>query len=476
MPNNNMPQKAYKNMTSRELCLEVIINVTEKGEFLKQALHSMALNNEKFDARERAFITTLVTGTVEKKIELDYIISIYSKVKTEKLKPYIRNILRMAIYQIVHMDKVPDNAAVNEAVKLAVKKGYSGLRGYVNGVLRNIVRTYKEIEWPDKKKDPVKYYMVKYSMPEWLVRHFLKELSDENMEICMEYFASKPDLTVRAVDVKGAERLYNELESAGYEVKHGNIFEYAFRLNNPGKVEEIPGYNEGRFVVQDESSMFPAHVAYSYFNKHMKENEGNVRNDVISILDMCAAPGGKIMHIRSMFGAGENYLACDVSEAKTEKIKNNLLRAGMKDVKVKVADALVKCEENKEKYDIIIADLPCSGLGVIAKKPDIKYNIQKEDLDSLAKIQKDMLDNAAYYVKNGGIIVYSTCTVNKAENEENCKAFLDRHSDFEKLNIAEYIPQNTYDCLTKNDELAVVPGKYSSDGFFVALFKKVCES
>jgi len=460
-----MPQKTCKNITSRELCLEVIINVLEKGEFSKEILHA-ALKNEEIDARERAFITNIAEGTIERKIELDYIIGLYSKVRVEKLKPYIRNILRMSIYQIIYMDKVPDNAAVNEAVKITVKKGYSGLRGYVNGVLRNIVRTYKDITYPDKAKDVIRYYSVKYSMPEWLVKHYLSELSQEDMDICMDYFLSKSDLTVRAVDIDNAKVLRDRFAEAGYETESGSIFSYAYRIKNSGKVENLPGYNDGEFVVQDESSMLPAHVAYSYYKNNMeKENK-------INILDMCAAPGGKTMHLVSLFKDNASYEARDVSDKKVEKIKENLDRAKYTNVNVKVADALVKYEENKDKYDIIVADLPCSGLGVIAKKSDIKYNIKEDDLASLSEIQASMLDNAAYYTKKDGIIVYSTCTVNKKENEDNCSSFLNRHADFEKVNIADYIPEHMVQSVTPGGELAVVPGRYGSDGFFVAIFKK----
>ncbi|MCI8306583.1 MAG: methyltransferase domain-containing protein [Lachnospiraceae bacterium] len=512
----NMSGNIKRVMTSRELSLEVIYNVLENGEYLKESVDSAISKNGITDARDRAFISMLCEGTVERMIELDYIIDQYSSKRTEKLKPYIRNILRMTVYQIKYMDRVPDSASVDEAVKLAVKKGYGGLRGFVNGVLRNVARTYKNIEYPDREREPVKYFSVMYAMPAWIVRHFINELKKYGVEKnesgadkpvkdgqrtdniktvelvrCLEYFLTKPELTIRpgTISRKAVLELESELSRAGFAASRGRIFEYALRLKSPGKIEDIPGYSDGRFVVQDESSMIPAHVIAGYISEGtgalpvvihysdisdagMSAEPSPGSTGRLRLLDMCAAPGGKALHAASLLGDLVDIEARDVSDAKTAMIRANIERLGIDNIHVCRADALIRNENDRESYDIIIADLPCSGLGVIAKKPDIKYHIDEKGMDSLASIQSDMLDNAAAYVKSGGIIVYSTCTVNIGENENNCRAFLDRHPEFVQVNVKRFVPEHIRESVDEFGSIKIIPGRYKSDGFFVAMFRR----
>lgn len=457
---HNTVNNSKSEMTSREICLEVIVSVLEKGEFYNDAIKNPVFERKDIKPVDRAFIAALAEGTIERTIELDYIIGQYSSKPVEKLKPNIRNILRMAVYQIKYMDKVPDNAAVNEAVKLAVKKGYGGLRGFVNGVLRNIARNIDDIQCPSDS--------VRFSMPEWIVNHMESELGNEGMKKAMEYYLAKPALTIRAVSVKETDVIYNKLLEAGYDVKRGNILDYALRINNSGKVTDIPGYDEGLFFVQDESSMMPAHIAYEYLK--IKGNESEENTPVINVLDMCSAPGGKVLHLAGMLGEKAHFSARDLNKSKTDKIRANMVKAGYTNIDVSEKDALLYYEEDEVAYDIVIADLPCSGLGVIAKKPDIKYNIKKDDLTSLAGIQSKMLDNVAAYVKPDGIIVYSTCTINCGENQENCRRFLERHNNFRAVNVSPYIPDILQKSVTKEGYLRIEPGRYESDGFFVAVF------
>lgn len=517
----NMSKNVKRLMTSRELSLEVIYNVLENGEYLKESIDSVISKNGVTDARDRAFISVLAEGTVERRIELDYIINKYSSKRTEKLKPYIRNILRMTVYQIKYMDRVPDNASVDEAVKLAVKKGYGGLRGYVNGVLRNIARTYQDIKYPDLESEPVKYFSVMYSMPEWMVEHFINELEKDGfgqdksdkgtserdkyekngwktekketdeLARSLEYFLAKPELTVRPgkISREAVSELADELNHAGLITSQGQIFDYAVRIESPGRVEDIPGYSAGKFVVQDESSMIPAHVIAAYISSQNDAKTAFIKNSDITeanvsvehgsgsagrlkLLDMCAAPGGKALHAASLLGSMAEIEARDVSDAKTSMIRANIERLGIDNITVRRADALVRNENDREKYDIIIADLPCSGLGVISKKPDIKYNADAKGLAGLASIQSDILDNAAVYVKRGGIIVYSTCTVNRGENEDNCRAFLDRHPEFAQVNLKSFVPESIMDSVDEFGNIKIFPGKYKSDGFFVAMFRR----
>lgn len=469
-----MQKTGRRKITSRDICLEVIYNVLEKGEYLKGALDAALSSDCGIDARDRAFITMLAEGTVERKIELDYIINNYSSKRTDKLKPYIRNILRMAVYQIKYMDRVPDNASVDEAVKLAVKKGYGALRGYVNGVLRNIARTYEDVSYPDPEKEPVKYYSVRYSMPEWIVTHLMGEMAEDELVCSLEYFLSGPELTLRLTKRDSISASGDMLKEAGYQVSGGCIFDYALRIKQAGNVSDIPGYDDGNFAIQDESSMIPAHVIAEYVRSDADVAAVTAcKPDRLKILDMCAAPGGKSLHAAALLGDMAEIDARDVSESKTDMIRKNIERLGTGNITVSEADALVRYDCDRELYDIIIADLPCSGLGVMAKKPDIKYNIKESDFHTLSRIQSDMLDNAAFYVKPGGIIVYSTCTVNSGENETNCRRFLDRHPEFGQVDIKCFVPEHIRESVTGCGSLKIIPGKYDSDGFFVAMFQRL---
>ncbi len=453
----------------RALCLEVLDEVFEKNVFCNTALHRAIELNKNLDERDRRFLTALTEGTVERCIEIDYLINQYSVKKVDKLKPYIRNILRMSVYQIKYMEQVPDSAAVNEAVVLVVKKGYKGLRGFVNGVLRNMVRTLQDVKYPDAAKEPVKYLSIMYSMPEWLVEHYLNELQFEDVENCFRYFLKPADITIRCTG-KGysKEELVNEYECCDILSDKKTIFDYSIRLKRHGKINNLLGFNEGSFVVQDESSMIPAHIAMEY----VKQDEDMNVSESLSILDMCAAPGGKALHIAGGLAGKATVHARDISEYKTGKILENAGRLGINNIDVSVSDAMEHDMECVNAYDIVIADLPCSGLGVLAKKSDIKYNASKEGLAELADMQASMLDNAADYVKTCGIIVFSTCTINMNENELNVEHFLRRHPEYSLINAKDYIPVTLHGALTEEGYVKVIPGKYDSDGFFVAVFRR----
>lgn len=459
-------------VNTRRLCLDILNEVLENGAFCNTALHECLNKNPALDKKERAFLSALSEGVVERSIELDYIINKFSGKPVTKLKPAIRNILRMAVYQIIYMDQVPDSAAVNEAVKLAVKKGYGGLRGFVNGVLRNIVRNKDELEYPGSDSNTVEYISVKYSMPEWLVRHFLEEMSVDDVIKTMEYYMNTTDTVLRlAADTRKQEIFAEKLDNAGLNYKSGRMFDYAYRLQNAGRVDELPGYHEGDFVVQDESSMIPGHIAVSWIDNKLKSSTGNIR-----VLDMCAAPGGKTLHIAGSFDNNVCIDSCDISEYKVKKISDNAKRLNLSNVNAMVRDAMDLDENSSGRYDIVIADLPCSGLGVLARKADIKYNVSESSMNELVNIQRTMLDNAALYVAPGGLLVYSTCTINRHENEENALYFADNYADFKICSPGQFFKGDTLDrisaAFTEQGFIRVIPGIMQSDGFFVAVYQR----
>lgn len=448
----------------RKYALEAIVDVLEKGSFSKAALSRCFDKNNNISDRDKRFISMLVRGTIERAVELDYIIGKYCNKPVDKLKPYIRNILRMSVYQIKYMEQVPDSAIVNEAVKLTAKKGYNGLKGYVNGVLRNIARTINDIQYPDRDKEPLKYMSVVYSMPEWLVSHYIKELGISDAEKAFKYFLDSSDVTVRCTGIKYSKEMLCEMyRKAGIEVNDGVIFDYALRLSNPGSITGLPGYDEGSFIVQDESSMIPAHIAKLLFDD----------DRIYQVLDICAAPGGKSLQLAGCKDRNIHIDARDISEGKVALIEENAKRLNIDNITVKVSDALVYDDSCAEKYDAVIADLPCSGLGVLSGKSDIKYNISEKNMAELSVMQKTMLNIASDYVKKNGFIVFSTCTLNKSENESNVNIFLNEHADFQSVNLCNYIPDTIKGLVTGDGYIKVVPGRVRADGFFVAVLRRV---
>lgn len=439
----------------RLTALEIIYDVLEENIFYKASL-DRHLSVSDTDARDRSFISVLSLGTIERYIELDYIIGRYSKTPVKKLKPYIRNILRMSIYQLKYMNHVPDSAAVNEAVKLAVKKGYGGLRGYVNGVLRNAVRTMHDIEYPKSS--------IKYSMPEWLEKHYVDELGYDTYVQMAEYFLNNRDVTIRCTKASGGrDKLCQIFDECGIKYSRDTVFDYSLKLISPGKIHQIPGYAEGKFVVQDESSMIPAHIIHELITGCMES---------ANVIDVCAAPGGKSMQLADMCKGLVHIEARDISYDKVSLIKENAERLGISDITMSVHDACEADEECQGKYDFVIADVPCSGLGVLAKKPDIKCSASAEGMKELSDIQKKITDVVSSYVRPGGCMIYSTCTINAGENENNIRDFICSHPEFELINLNAYIPDKLKDYVQEEGYIKVIPGRIEADGFFVAALKK----
>ncbi|MCR5609758.1 MAG: 16S rRNA (cytosine(967)-C(5))-methyltransferase RsmB, partial [Lachnospiraceae bacterium] len=385
-------------VNTRLIVLECLLDILEKSDYSHVVLGNVLSNNQYLEKYERAFITRLCEGTVEEMIKLDYIIDSYSTVKVKKMKPVIRNILRMGVYQILYMDNVPESAACNEAVKLALKKGFKNLKGFVNGVLRNIARDKDNIKLPDKEKDYNKYLSVNYSMPLWIVEMFVNEYGKEKTEKILEAFLKEKPTTICANNIE-RDKLKGLLSDCGIDVKEGILSPRSLYISGYNYLTGIDAFNEGYFFVQDESSMCAVMAA------------GIKENDIV--LDVCAAPGGKTMYAAGELNKTGLVSARDISYNKVQKIEDNIRRCNIENVETKVQDALVLDNEYVDKADVVIADLPCSGLGVIGTKPDIKYKITKEQIDELKNLQRNILDVCCRYLKKGGILIFSTCTISK---------------------------------------------------------------
>jgi len=433
-------------VNTRELILGILLEVIEEGNYSHLVIRNVLDKYQYLEKQERAFITRVSEGTIQTMIELDYIINQYSKVKVNKMKPVIRNILRMSVYQIRYMDSVPDSAACNEAVKLARKKGFSSLSGFVNGVLRNIVRN-PAVGLPNKKRNPVEYYSVMYSMPEWIVELWMKDYGEEQMQAILEAFAKEAPITIRTNLAKiTPEDLEKRLQTEGVSVKRVELSDfpelnYAFMISDFDYLNALQSFRDGLFYVQDISSMMVAELAAPKTGDY--------------IIDVCAAPGGKSTHLAEKLQGSGTVEARDLTEYKIGLIEENIARHACSNMKAVQMDATVLDEASVGKADIVIADLPCSGLGVMRKKTDIKYKMTPDKMASLAKLQREMLHTVCNYVKRDGILIYSTCTIHRGENEENVAWFLEKHPEYKMLSMQQIFPQENF-----------------GDGFFIAKLQK----
>lgn len=445
-------------MNEREIVLDILMEVIEGGKYSHIVLREVLEKYQYADKKKRAFITRVSEGTIEHMIELDYMINQYSKVKVKKMKPLIRNLLRSAVYQMKYMDSVPDSAVCNESVKIAVKRGFGGLRGFVNGLLRNISRNLEIIELPSKDKGAV-YYSIKYSLPEWLVEKWLGKYGEDILEKMGDAFLQDGKTTIRVNRSKcEKQELIIQLESEGVTVDQHPYLEDALEISHYDSLYFMNSFQQGLFQVQDISSMLVSEVA------NLQEGD--------YVIDVCAAPGGKALHLADKLNGTGTVEARDLTDYKIQLIQDNIARSQMHNICAVKWDATILDEEAIGKADIVVADLPCSGLGVLGKKTDLKYRIKQEDLNALAVLQRQMLEQVHRYVKIGGVLVYSTCTINESENEENA-LYIIEELGMEKVEIQPYLCEELRQSVSEDGTLQLLPGVHHSDGFFIAAFKKV---
>ena len=429
-------------VNERELVLDMLLQITRDGEYSHIVIKNVLDKYQYLDKRERAFITRVVNGTLERMIEIDYIINLFSKVKVNKMKPLIRTILRSSVYQMKYMDSVPDSAICNEAVKLAGKRGFVNLKGFVNGVLRNISRNLDKINYPDEK-DKVSYLSVKYSLPEWLVKQWLNVYDKETVKTIGSAFLEEKPLTVRFNERKiKKEDLVGILKKEGVTVGEVPEIPCALYLSGYDHLSVLPSFCEGLYQVQDLSSMQVA------LWSEVKEGD--------QVLDVCAAPGGKSIHIAELLNGTGHVEARDLTEYKVDLLRDNIERSGLTNIEAVCQDATVYDPDKKKSADIVIADLPCSGLGVLGKKPDLRYKMNEKTEADLVELQRKILSVVKDYVKPDGKLLYSTCTIHREENEGNVEWFLKEYPEFE---------------LVKDKQM--IPGKDAGDGFYIAIIKRV---
>ena len=432
-------------INERELVLDILLLVTRDGVHCHLAMGQVLEKYQFLEKKSRAFISRLTQGTLERMIELDYVIDCYSKTPVKKMKPVIRCILRSGVYQLLYMNSVPASAACNEAVRLAGKRGLSGLKGFVNGVLRAISRAQAAGElrkkYPDENKEPVRAISIRNSIPEWLVLQWIDTYDHATAKSICEAFLKERPTAIRVNTGKiSVEELTEELRAADVTVEPVEGCADALFISGYDYLGSIPAFVRGDFYVQDLSSMQVAQAA-------------DVQQGW-NVIDVCAAPGGKAIHVAQLLKVSGHVEARDLTEYKVELILDNIDRCQVGNMSAKVWDATVRDAEAVGTADLVIADLPCSGLGVLHSKPDIKYNMSPEQMRQLAALQREILAVVAEYVKPGGRLVYSTCTVNRREYDDNAAWFADTHPEFEKKSEQQILPSNR------------------QDGFYIAVFDR----
>ncbi len=425
----------------RELALGILLAVTKNGENSHTVLSAVLEKYQYLSRQERGFLTRLTEGTLER----HYIIGLFSRTRVTKLKPAIREILRMGVYQLRYMNAVPASAACNEAVRLAGKKGFVSLKGFVNGVMRGIARNLDTIAYPDETKHPLYAWSIRYSIPEWILTRWSRDYGMQKAKSIAESFQKERRLSVRVNRTKTTRReLIQRLSERGITAECAVLpsfpeFDAALYLSGYDHLTAIPEFTEGLFAVQDISSMLVVPVASPHPGDY--------------VIDVCSAPGGKSLHAADVMGGTGMVEARDVSEYKTGLIEENIRRCGMRNIRVVCQDARVWDADSSDAADVVIADLPCSGLGTLRKKPEIRYRMTEETIEGLIRLQREILEVSCRYVKPGGTLVFSTCTIDGEENEENTRWFLECHTGFSLAFQRQFFP----------DE-----GEF--DGFYIAKF------
>ena len=447
---------------AREVALKILYKIDEEGAYSNIAVDEMIKQNRKnLNEKDIGLISQIVYGVTSWKLTLDEIIKKHSKIRLKKISPWIINILRMSIYQIIFLDKIPKSAAVNEGVNLAKRYGHKSSSGFVNAILRKV--TKKDYEDMFGIEDDLERISKTTSMPIWIIEELLKEkMTIKEIEKICENSNSKPKVSIRVNRLKTTKQDLKEiLKQKGFEVKDGVLKDFLI-FDKAKNIEQIEEFKKGLFTVQDEAAGLTALI----LNPKKQEN----------ILDACSSPGGKTTYIAEIVENSAKIEACDIHSHRIELVKNTADRLGINCIKTQINDATIYKEQYKEKFDKILLDVPCLGLGVLKRKPDIKWQRKKEDIEEIKKIQYQILNNCSKYLKNGGELVYSTCSILKEENINIIEKFLKKNPKFELQIISfpakEIDGKKYFEKFIINEKYLQVYQNKKTDGFFICKIKK----
>jgi len=438
---------------ARETALKILYDINENSAYSNLSVNKY-LENGNLRELDRSFVTDLVYGTVKWLLQIDFLIEKYSSVKMKKLSPWIINILRLGIYQLLHTDKIPVSAACNTSVDLAKRYGHQASSRFVNAVLRNVAKNVDNLPYPDKSNVAESLSII-YSHPKWMVDKWISLFGVEFTESLLKSNNEVPDFTIRVNTIKTSRNeLIEVLHKKGIKTQTGKYVKEAVVLVNPSSFTSLEAFKNGLFQVQDESSMLASIVL------DPKEEE--------LVIDVCSAPGGKATHMAQLMNNKGTILARDIHPHKLKLIENTAAKLGIDIIKTENFDA---CQLDKEmigKADRVLVDAPCSGLGIIRKKPDIKYSKNLSELDELVNLQRKILSNAAQYLKVGGCLVYSTCTISPEENMDNVLAFLAENKQFKLMGFEELLPEKLKISSLNEGYMQLYPNINQTDGFFIS--------
>jgi len=445
----------------------VLLAVDRDGAYANLALQASAADHP-LGPKDAALLTELVYGTLRWQNTLDWVIDQYSKTPVARMNQIVRLIVRMGAYQLLFLERVPAAAACNEAVELAKAWKLGGLAGFVNGLLRNIARRQTAIDFPALDAGPVLHISVKYSHPAWLVRRWLKRYGPEETIAFCRANNEPPPVVLRCNTLRiEPEALLRRLEDEGVAAVPSPLIPEGLRLAQHAMLKNLPSFRSGCFTVQDESSMLASIV--------LQPEAGSL------VVDACAGPGGKTTHLAQIMKNSGKLLAFDVHEHRLRLIRDACRRLGITIVSTCLQDAADPPQELMGQVDYLLVDAPCSGLGVIRRRPDLRWRVQEQDLPAHTRQQQQILAGASRCLKPGGVMLYSTCSSEPEENGEVVAAFLNSHDHWQAQDITTLVPPALLrfadDCLmAERGCLQLLPHRHGTDGFFLAALKKTTES
>jgi 16S rRNA (cytosine967-C5)-methyltransferase len=450
-----------ENETPRDLALRVLNRLSREAVLPDDTLDHLFRSDPSLDERDRAFVSHLVLGVLRWRFRLDWIIGKKADFPLKKIDPIVLNILRLALYQVFFMDRVPDSAAVDEAVKQAKRSQPKHVVSFVNGILRNVCRHKDEIPFPDADKNPVSYLSRFYSYPEWLVRKWLHVWGGEFTEGLLAAGNRTPSLVVRTNILKlRRSDLLRELEAEGVRGRPTPFSPQGILLDDfRGRVDQLSSFKRGLFQVQDEGAQITSLL--------LAPRSGE------TVLDICAGFGGKTTHMAELMDDRGKVIGLDMNVMRLLRLNENLIRLGIRSVSSIRADASRDLSSVFQRpFDRVMIDAPCSGLGVLSRHPDGKWNKSAKDIQRLSALQKSIVSRAVPAIRKGGSVLYVTCTLTKEENEEVVSQCLKTHREISLVNLGEEAPEWARKLIDEQGFLRTFPHKHSMDGFFGALFRK----
>ena len=447
---------------TREIALKTLYKIDKEKAYSNIVLNEMIKQNKgKLQDRDISLITEIIYGTTTWRLTLDEIIKKYSKIKLKKISTWILNILRMGVYQIIFLDKIPKSAAVNESVELAKRYGHKSSSDFVNAILRKVNKEdYEELF---NIKDDIERISKTYSIPTWILQRLTEKLEIQDIEEIAKASNLKPKISIRTNNLKiSKENLIKKLEKRNIKIEEGLLEDFLI-LENGKNIEEIPEFKQGEFTIQDETAGLIAIILEP-------EPED-------AVLDACSSPGGKTTYLAEMMEDKGKIIAWDIHEHRTKLVEKTAKRLEVTNIEVEVNDATIYNEKYKEKFDKILLDVPCLGIGVLKRKPDIKWQKEEKDIEEISKTQKQILQNCSQYLKKGGELVYSTCSILKEENEDIISEFLENNKNFEieKIDLSENNKiknKEFFQRYQKDDKYLQVYQNDYTDGFFICKLTK----